>query len=220
MSYRNDHEAALHRVQALEDEVARLRTAATASTPTPATKPRRRSSRHYLARAGLATVLVGASVMAIVSRDRPTAVAAPSAPTAPIRAAAIPESLAPLRDCVAQIAPLTTTLDATTTDPRGAGGAIDEIARTGASCRRELAAYAGVELDPAVRDQLRRWSTAEDTLANEISMLAVYYGDDPYGLDNYASAPQLWREYHRARIARDDALGELTLTLDRSTATR
>jgi hypothetical protein len=197
MSYRNDHEAALLRVDALEQElssmmVARLQT--TAPTEKPATKSGPRAS---LFRIALAVVLVGAGIAAIIGRDRPTVAAAP----APVEQG-MPK-VGGFRECIAAIAPVDDKIDETTTDPHGAAEPTAWIAKTGASCRAELAR----STDPAVR----RWAAAEDKLADPISLISVYYGGDPYTLDHYGTAAQLWREYHRARVDRDAALAEVKL---------
>ncbi len=192
MSYRNDHEAALLRVDALELEVARLQKGAPEKA---ATKPRSHAS---LFRVGLAVVLVGAGIAAFIGRDRPTVAAAP----APATERVVPKEVG-FRDCIAAIAPVDHEIDEITADPHGAAEPIAWIARTGASCRAELTK----STDPAVR----RWAAAEDKLADPISLITVYYGGNPYTLDHYRSAPQLWREYHRARLARDTALAEVKL---------
>lgn len=201
MSYRNDHEAALLRVDALEQEVARLRSAPTSTTPAAATK---RSPVASWFRIGLVLGLAGAGVVAMIARDRPTAAAASIAIENRVE---LPQSLAGVRDCIAAIEPLDRAIDATTTDPHGAANSTSWIAATGAPCRTLLASLD--EPDPVLRDKLGRWATAEDKLVDPISLITVYYASDPYALDNYASAPQLWREYHRARLERDDALADL-----------
>ena len=203
MSYRNDHEAALLRVDALEQEVARLRSAPTSTTPAAATK---RSPVASWFRIGLVLGLAGAGVVAMIARDRPTAAASSLA----IERVELPPSLAGVRTCIAAIKPLDRAIDATTTDPHGAANSTAWIAATGAPCRTLLASLDELdEPDPVLRDKLGRWATAEDKLVDPISLITVYYASDPYALDNYASAPQLWREYHRARLERDDALADL-----------
>lgn len=209
MTYRNDHEAALLRVDALEQEVARLRSAPAPAAPKPATK---RKTHASLLRVGLAVVLAGAGLVAVVSRDRPVVQAAP--PPAMVAPAAVD----PLTDCIAKIAPLDRAMNETTTDPHGDASSIAVIAKTGAPCRGELAAIT-VE-DPALSAALQKWAKAEDRLADPISMIAVYYGSNPYTLDNYATAPQLWREYNRARDARDAILVELKPMLANGIAVR
>ena len=160
---------------ALEQEVARLQTVA------PAEKPATRSRPHAsLFRVALAVVLVGAGVAAMIARDRPTVAAAP----APVEQL-MPTVSGGLRECIAVIAPVDDQLDETTTDPHGAAEPTAWIAKTGASCRAELSK----STDPAVR----RWADAEDKLADPISLITVYYGSDPYTLDHYGTAPQLWR---------------------------
>ena len=37
---------------------------------------------------------------------------------------------------------------------------------------------------------------------NVVSLITVYYESDPVALDGYATAEQLWREYHRAHALR------------------
>lgn len=205
MSYRNDHEAALLRVDALEQEVARLRTAA---PPKPAPKKRSRAS---LYRFGLGMVLTGACVVGIMSRDRTPAAASPPPVELPVAA---PGALAA---CIAAIAPLDREIDATTTDPHGSANSTAWIAKTAAPCRKEINS---IEIDPAVRGKLARWAATEDKLDNSISLIAIYYGNNPYELDNYASAPQLWREYHRTHAERDEALSDLKHSLAEPVATR
>ena len=203
MTYRSDHEAALMRVEALEHEVARLRTAAPPVATRPETKSRAGASA---IRAAIALALVGAGVVAIVARDRPVVVAAP----APVMVEQ-PQPLRGidhLRDCIAGIA-AARQADATTTDPRGAAESTDWVASTGARCRDDLRELANGPIDSDLRFRIRQLADAEDKLADPISMITVYYGNNPYQLDNYESAPQLWREYHRARAARDDVLAGL-----------
>jgi hypothetical protein len=145
-------------------------------------------------------------VAAVVGRERPAAVAAPAVVEV---AAEVPAELDSLKDCIAKIAPLGRELNETTTDPHGAAVSTADIAKTGASCRIEIAALANSAASPELRDRFRRWSIAEDKLADPISLITVYYANNPYALDHYATAPQLWREYHRARNARDAVLAEL-----------
>lgn len=202
MTYRNDHEAALLRVDALEQEVARLRTAA--PPPKPATKPRVGAS---LLRIGIAMLVTGVGVAAVVGRDRPAAVAAPAIVEV---AQPVEVELDSVKDCIAKIAPLDRALDETTTDPNGAAVSTANLAKTGASCRVEIAALANSAASPELRDKFRRWSIAEDKLADPISLITVYYANNPYALDHYSTAPQLWREYHRARNARDAVLAEFS----------
>ncbi len=212
MSYRNDHEAALLRVDALEQEVARLRT-----TPLPPiTKPATRRRPHAsLMRFGVAMLLAGAGVAVMIARDRPMVEAAPP-PTAD--RVMVPSSVAALRDCIAAITP--SDLNAVTADPHGAASSVAPIAKTGAACRKELASLADLGLDPLLSSTFKAWAVTEDRLADPISMIAVYYGSDPYLLDNYATAPQLWREYHRAVAARDAVLADLKPMLANTSATR
>ncbi len=213
MSYRNDHEAALLRVDALEQEVARLRSAPPPVVAKPATKRRPYAS---LLRIGVAMLLAGAGVAAMVGRDRPTASAAP--PTAERVITGVPTSVDALRGCIAAIT--STDLNERSTDPHGAANSVTPITKTGAACRTDLASRGELQLDPVLSNKLEAWAVTEDKLADPISMITVYYGSDPYVLDNYATAPQLWREYRRALSARDAALAELKPMLADAIATR
>jgi hypothetical protein len=53
---------------------------------------------------------------------------------------------------------------------------------------------------------LQNWASAEDQLANRISMLVTYYRNDPEILDSYATASTLWNEYGETMIVRNAAL--------------
>lgn len=176
MSYRNDHDAALARVDALEAELhhmaleyEKLRTA----TPAPAA-PRRRV---------WAAIAITAGALSAFAIPIGAHLAASNAPPAPSIA---PTPAAPfdLGACVRAIH-MPPQLDATRTDPHGAAQPVEPIVASIAPCRMQLAPGA--------------WRDAEDQLAGAVSRIVVYYEHDPYALDGYRTARQLWREY-------DDAL--------------
>jgi hypothetical protein len=97
--------------------------------------------------------------------------------------------------------------DAVTTDPHGGARSVAGIDTVGAPCRRELAEVATtIGLSSQQREAFQRWLAAEDTLAGDLSRIQVYYENDPYKLDNYSTATQLWREYETDRAARDATL--------------
>jgi hypothetical protein len=188
MSYRNDHDAALARIDALEAELAKLR------TPEPPPVPRSRWPR-------VLGVLVPLSLMAVSGvfgyASRPHKAAPPAAETRE------PD----LRACKSAIAHVSG-FDAATADPHAtAPRDVHAIEPTGAACRSELASLAqDLRLTQQQRDALRRWSATEDELAGDISRIVVYYDSDPYKLDGYTTAGQLWKEYDAAVHSRDAAL--------------
>jgi hypothetical protein len=196
MSYRNDHDAALARIDALEAELAALQSA----TPEPEiAKPRRGVPWLTLGVALSATIAVGTMFGVFefnqgINRGREQAVATLTlAPVAP--------STRSYDGCRAQIThPLG--LSAGSTDPRGSAHDVHAIVHTEAPCRLELQH----STDPAIR----RWSRAENELAGDISRIVVYYEHDPYTLDGYTTAGQLWKEYDAAIVERDAALARLT----------
>ena len=205
MSYRNDHDAALARIDSLEQELEQAKAAATvAATPVP--KP-----NHVWRTALIATL--GAGVLAggwLWQRPhhKQAELAVPMAPVI-----AEPISIASLAPCLERVrAAPDAKLDAVSTDPHGAAHSIFGIEHVGASCRGDLAALVDQPgLTTAERAALQRWLAAENALAGDISRIVTYYGNDPYRLDGYTTAPQLWREYTTDRAARDAALPALEL---------
>jgi hypothetical protein len=146
-----------------------------------------------------ACVVGGAWLKHRMSSHPVTAVTEPSAPTA---------SVGSLRPCLVTV--LGTNgdgFDARTTDPHANGRSVAPIEKVVASCRRELAEITNaIGLTDQQRGAFQRWLAAEDTLAGDVSRIVVYYTNDPYQLDNYSTASQLWREYETDRAARDAAL--------------
>jgi hypothetical protein len=198
MSYRNDHDAALARIADLESELGRVR----ATTPPPAPPRTRRRSPILIAGAA---ALIGAAGAWVAMRTHaaapPLALESRTAP--PVRAPELPT----LRACRQAIVPITG-FDARTTDPHAVNPrAIAAIEASAARCRGELGQLAGSN------DALRGWLAAEDAIAGDISRIAVYYGNDPYRLDNYATAGQLWRELTADVAARDAILPRVDLAL-------
>ena len=196
MSYRNDHDAALLRVAALEREVAHLRTVRRV-------EPLRAPHRARTALTALAIALTSGIATLVVTH---TSGASPEAPTPPDSVADATRAV--LRRCIAAIAPLPGPLTAASTDPHSPNAdSIAPIFATAAGCRDELAfAIRSRSFDPPLQEVLERWRFAEDALCNRIWLIATYYASSPYLSDRYQSAQQLWREFHAAHDARDIAL--------------
>lgn len=196
MSYRNDHEAALARIDALEQEVATLR-----AIPTTPVAPRRRS-RGWLVLAASTAAIVGGVIGGVA-----VGLAADTTPHPRHPLASSPVDRTFIKWCADAIQPAPQ-LDEERTDPRAERPvAVEPIGRTGAPCRAELRELlATPALSPDERDALWKWVVQEDELAGAISRIEVYYGNDPYTLDHYASARQLWVEYDRAYFSRNRAL--------------
>lgn len=211
MSYRNDHDAALSRVDALEAELDAMRRKYerdVAEKP-----PQERTSRPRWIAGGLLAVMtvatgVGLAMLirlALIDREAPPATA-PAVADAP---AILPSDVLALRECRDAIAPLTVKLTAETTDPHGAKMDTAPIVRTGAPCRRLLQTADSLGITPELRPLVAQWSLAEDELIGSITRTRVYYASDPYAADGYRSAQQLWKEYDRALTARDAVLRDL-----------
>jgi hypothetical protein len=213
MSYRSDHEAALMRVDALEAELARVRR----ETPSKPAPPKKRGGAltFVITAAAVTITLLLGKVAWVALASPPTAQAAMIKPA--IEPAMLPNETRSLRACIADIAPVAGSVDETTTNPRHATGAspVSWVPLTGAGCRSEITAAAqSMTVPDDLRTIVQRWGTAEDVLAGTISLIVVYYENDPYALDGYATAGQLWREYHAARLARDSVLREVAQVLE------
>ena len=208
MSYRNDHDAALARIEDLEQELDRLKAA---PVPPPPPRVRSRATLAYIAAAAVCAGGIGA--IAHYRHDRDTTRVDHAGAAIAVAPAVSLDALGP---CVAAVrAARAGDLSAKTTDPRGFHRSIDAIAATGATCRHELAVLAH---DPTLaaqqREALARWLVSEDELAGDLSRMAVYYANDPYALDGYSTAAQLWTEYRDDLAARDAVLPAVVRALE------
>ena len=190
MSYRNDHEAALSRVTALENELAQLRK----GQDKPVAPPRRKRNRRL--QAILMSLIAAGAVAALVAVMHlgTTADAAPQPAVTALAGPADPTALASIRTCIDKIEVAGGVLDASATDPRSRfPESVAGLGRTGAACRAELATLVNSNTidGKQLRDRVSRWSLTEDVLANSISLVSVYYAGDPIALDHYATAAQL-----------------------------
>jgi len=202
MSYRSDHDAALARVDALELENARLAGEnAKLRDPMPATAESSFGKKATVLFGGAATSITVAILALVASSGSPKS----HHDNAP---AAIHVAPVDLAGCANGLAP-NPHYGPKTTDPRESMALpVDPITHT-TGCRDEIRRV----LDEGVisdveRYVLARWLAAEDDLANRVSMITTYYGTDPYTLDGYSTAPQLWREYDQAYDRRQVALEE------------
>jgi hypothetical protein len=208
MTYRSDHDAALARVDALERENAKL-TAENAKLREPdrtewnRSTPRHAGSRNLLAIAAGGTLMATALVAGLLTareHEQQTA-----SQRFEVRSTGIARER--LEKCASQIAQAPK-LDAVSTDPRALSPAsIEPVKSTVAPCRGDLRVYLESSLiDPRERQALEAWRKTEDELAGATSRLVVYYASDPYALDGYTTARQVWVEYDRAVTERDAAL--------------
>jgi hypothetical protein len=203
MTYRNDHEAALARIDALEHELAEMR-ATPAPAPIEPLAPRRRGRTGLvltMCTVGLFGGIVGGFVLG-ASGDEARAShphAAATKPAAPAH-----------RDIIIWCADAIhyNSFVSDTHDPHAMRQMPAEpIGSAGTSCRDELDEYVTLpDLNAGEREALWQWALQEDELAGARSRIEVYYANDPAKLDSYASANQLWREYDRAYYARYGAL--------------
>lgn len=206
MSYRNDHDAALARVEALEVDNARL-AQENATLRAPAQVLPRALWLSPRKKALLGVVVIGAmggiaaGVFAGTGRaDRDE----PSIESMNGKFSTLVHDR--LANCALDLAD-NPHLDAERADPRAANPvAVSAIAKT-TGCRGELSVMLsdGI-ISTTERDALARWLSAEEELDGTVSMILVYYGSDPYALDGYTSARQLWIEYDRAYFERNVAL--------------
>jgi hypothetical protein len=190
MSFRNDHDAALARVDALESELATLRKAFKAERAretislNPASVPRARTP--WILGIALVAVASGTAVGAgVLLRG------GPNEPAVDESSVAAPASFDPILDNWEVRWDLRACRDAITKIP----GATS----SGASCRPLLHLHDSHALDPNVRGQVAMWARAEDELAGLITRLQS------------GSTPELWSDYDRAVSARDAVLADLDL---------
>jgi hypothetical protein len=209
MTYRSDHDAALARVDALERENAKLtadnaklREAADGMQWRAANRVRHPGSRRLVAVVAGGTLFATALIAGVLSAHEQTR---RTSQRFEVRSTGIARER--LEKCARAIAPKPA-LDAVSTDPRALDAAsIAPVKATAAPCRDDLHVFLDSGLiDADERRSVEAWRKAEDELAGAISRLVVYYGSDPYSLDGYTTARQVWVEYDRAVAARDDAL--------------
>ena len=205
MSYRNDHDAALARVDALASENSQLaaENAQLRAGMTIAVPQAERSVHRGVAALVLAT-LAGAGILAatVISHTHHRN----AAPATREHSVAIDK--AELRACVRTLETSPPNKSARETDPRSQRASIGPVLMS-TGCRPEIAKVLdGAILSTDERATLQRWRNSEASLDAVVSMIGEYYAHDPYVLDGYSTAPQLWREYDTALTHRNIALAE------------
>jgi hypothetical protein len=191
MSYRNDHDAALNRVAALERELAMLKSEPQGTKKNEEDEDELRVSEHG-GEHKLMGVLVGgaAAILCIVGlmwRVTSQMEAAPVVDEEDVPAKVVAPLPAPSlvdNDACAMQIERWAVRDAAFADPRGVSP------RPAAELMRGVAPCSAGDGD------------ASAEVLNVSSLITVYYENDPVALDGYQSAEQLWREYHRARAKR------------------
>ena len=196
MSYRNDHDAALARVDALETEVERLRKQPVALPAVVRTGIAKRTAVGVAVAALLAGGIATATFYGEVSAEPAERVASLDARVNRVN----------LDACIADIARMPDVPDSGVLTPT----LVHAVDHSAAACDVREVRNAGIWA-PSEHAALDAWISAEDNLSNAISMIDVYYAGAAT-LDNYASARQLWREYERARFARDAAIAHFQAT--------
>ena len=204
MSYRNDHDAALARVNALASENsqlaaenAKLRAGMTIVVPQ-AERPVHRG----VAALVLAS-LAGASILAatLISHSHHRA--------PPPHEHHVVVDEAELRACARTLETSPPGATARETDPRSWQHLSIGPVMMSTGCRAEIAEVLdGAILSNDERATLQRWRNSEANLDAVVSMIGEYYKHDPYALDGYSTAPQLWREYDEALTHRNIALAQ------------
>lgn len=206
MTYRNDHEAALARIDALEHELTELRAAPAPAEPVEHRAPRPRDRTAVVLTActvGLFAGIVGGVMLGLGGESprepRPHTVVKHDS-SAPVRR----DFILWCADAIRQGPIRSTQL----TDPHGTHALrIEPTGHTGVACRDEVNQYVtSPELTANEREALWQWAVHEDELAGASSRIEVYYANDPAKLDGYATAPQLWLEYDRAYYGRNRAV--------------
>lgn len=121
---------------------------------------------------------------------------------------AVRHSKADLERCASGLVRTPADGDAASTDPRGTGHGVAPVLHS-TGCRDEIGdVLAGATISATERQKLETWADAEARLDATVAMIGEYYKADPYALDGYSTAPQLWTEYNRALVIRNDALTE------------
>jgi hypothetical protein len=198
MSYRNDHDAALARVDVLETEVERLRKLSPAP---PALVQRTGIAKRTAAGVAVAALLAGGIATAAFYGEVSAAEPADRAASLDARVDRMS-----LDACIADIAPMPDVPSSRVLTPTH----VHAVDHSAAGCDVRVVRDAGTWA-PSERAALDAWISAEDNLSNAISMIDVYYAGSAT-LDRYASARQLGSEYERARFGRDAAIAHFQAT--------
>jgi hypothetical protein len=214
VSFRDDHEAALARVSALEDEAERLRRdnerlkAENAELrdppkpPKPPKPPRTPSERALLIRkhgprvAGVAGVIalfalvIGAPLYVNYKNEREYKVALVDYE----RQKSTWHALIQLEDCARDTLHQLEmkALDAAKQDPRTHSYRGPPSLN---GCVQELAALASIPTILPAKDALDQWRIAYATVSGPHARLAEYYQKGDWKDDNYAAGPTLWADY-------------------------
>jgi hypothetical protein len=170
MTYRNDHDAALHRVAALESELAKLQSERVRVKEKPPAPSRDKRKLIVMLVGAIAFLCAAGVVLQTTDMEQTKIVVDPD------RAAAPMDDIT----CAHQIQEWAAR-DARAADPRGAEP---------------------VPVIALMKGPVACGAASESIPSNESSLISVYYENDPVTLDGYATAEQLWREYHRARTKR------------------
>lgn len=211
MSYRNDHDAALLRVDALEADNARLaaenaklRAGETVELP----KPKRSTKRGLMAATFVGVAFaMAAGVIAIAEPDASRRLPAPTPPVADDKPAAL-FTKADIDECTLDLVRTPAYHDAVSTDPHGAARSVGPALQA-SGCLAEIRGVLDyATISPEERTKLEIWADAQTRLDATVAMVAEYYKGDPYKLDGYSTAPQLWTEYNRALEVRNTAYEE------------
>jgi hypothetical protein len=190
MSYRNDHDAALARVDALERELAVLKGERIELPQSPRRMP-------WLVLAVSAAALIASLIFGLFIKDERLREQTEQ------RVAQAEEQVASVsRDelelCVAKLPPRPLYFDPL-------ADKLQIVAASGA-CRNLVHRY--VDGGLLANDEHRAaaiWAWAEDDLANSISLITEYYRVGP-DVDDHATERQLWLEYDRLLRHRNAAL--------------
>jgi hypothetical protein len=209
MTYRNDHDAAVARVDALTSENkslaaenARLREGMTIVRP-PA--PR---TVHRAVAATVLSALLGTAALATYVLQAP-AHRSPASRDDSSEPIVIRFDKSALRACERLLDVAPADANATATDPRSSHPSGIGAVQRSTGCRDQIDDVLTVAvLSTEERAALERWSAAEATLDASVSMIGEYYAHDPYALDGYSTAPQLWTEYNRTLVIRNHTLEE------------
>ncbi|HTL37895.1 MAG TPA: hypothetical protein VL326_32410 [Kofleriaceae bacterium] len=212
MSYRNDHDAALARVDALAAdnnrllaENARLRAGETVELPHAA----RSNRRGPILAASFAGVAIAMAIGLITFAGAPVHAPKLPLPEAPLDdKPVVTFTRGDLEKCSFSLVTTPADRDAPSTDPHGEGRSVRPVLQS-TGCRAEIRDVLTFgTISAKERKDLEAWADAEARLDATVAMVGEYYKGDPYALDGYSSAPQLWTEYNRALVIRNEAIKE------------